>query len=70
MSQPKIRTARLVPFGEADRSFDREFWRKVGPEGRFAAAWQMVVDAHLLRGKDASELRLQRSVAGFRPFPG
>ena len=47
--------------GEED-TFDREFWRKVGHEGRFAATWEMVNEADLFRGKNVSQSRLQKSV--------
>lgn len=58
----KVRMARLVPLREADRSFDREFWRRVGAQGRFAAMWQMVVEAEKIRGGDERQLRLDRTV--------
>lgn len=54
--------ARIVDLKHADRSFDLEFWRKVGPEGRFSAAWGMVKDYYLARGNDISQQRLQKSV--------
>lgn len=62
--EPEARqiTGRLVKRGEAEKEFDREFWRRAGHEARFAAAWQMVVESYLFRGRDAGELRLQRSV--------
>ncbi|MBI5154029.1 hypothetical protein HZA57_02230 [Candidatus Poribacteria bacterium] len=59
-------TERLVKRGEAEKDFDREFWRKAGHEARFAAAWQMVIEAALFRGQDAGELRLQRTVECFK----
>jgi hypothetical protein len=54
--------ARLAKKAALDRSFDLEFWSAVGAEGRFAAAWDMVAETAALRGRDAGELRLQRSV--------
>lgn len=45
-----------------DGSFDLEFWRKVGAEGLFAAAWEMVQEVAAFRGQDGSQPRLQRSV--------
>lgn len=45
-----------------ERKFNEEFWRSAGSEGRFAAAWEMVEEAVLFKGHDASESRLQRSV--------
>jgi hypothetical protein len=59
-------TGRLVTRGEEEKEFDREFWRTAGHEARFAAAWQMVVESFLMRGKDAGELRLQRDVETIR----
>jgi hypothetical protein len=29
-----------------DRSFDIEYWQRLGTEAIFDAAWQMTVDAH------------------------
>jgi hypothetical protein len=58
----RVVMARLVPRGEDDRSFDLDFWSAVGAEGRFAAAWQMVKETLLIRGEEAHESRLQRSV--------
>ena len=42
--------------------FDRAFWASQTPEGRFEAAWQCVLDWAAMKGIDANELRLQRSV--------
>lgn len=51
---------------DTDKSFDIQFWQNAGPEAIFEAAWEMLQDYYLLRGKDASELRLQRTVEAFR----
>lgn len=45
-----------------ERSFDIEFWQKVGDVGRFAAAWQMVKEVQLIRGQSGELPRLQKSV--------
>jgi len=66
----RIVKARFIRLGEDDGSFDREFWQSVGHEGRFAAAWGMIADVEAFRGKDASQSRLQRSVASFRRREG
>jgi hypothetical protein len=58
----RIRMARLVRRGVEERSFDREFWRRVGPEGRFAASWEMIAEAGFIKGKNADQSGLQRSV--------
>lgn len=58
----RVVMARLAKKSALDRSFDLEFWSAVGAEGRFAATWEMVAETAAMRGKDARELRLQRSV--------
>ena len=52
----------LRPGQEDDGRFDHEFWRRVGAEGRFAAAWEMVSEVSAIRGGDGHQPRLQRSV--------
>jgi hypothetical protein len=47
---------------EMDRSFDVAYWQRFGPNAIFAAAWEMVVEAHRLKGASESELELQRTV--------
>lgn len=46
-----------------ERSFDIEFWQKVGDAGCVAAAWQMVKEMQLIRGQKGELPRLQKSVA-------
>jgi hypothetical protein len=59
----RVVMARVLHPGEQDDgSFDLEFWRRVGAEGRFAAAWDMVGEAAAIRGEDGRQSRLQRSV--------
>ncbi|NJL28271.1 MAG: hypothetical protein HC897_10445 [Thermoanaerobaculia bacterium] len=54
--------SRVLRSGEVDDgSFDHEFWRQVGTEGRFAAAWKMVQEIEAIRGHDGDQPRLQRS---------
>ena len=55
--------SRVLRDGEPDDgSFDLAFWREVGAEGIFAAAWDMVGEQRAMRGEDGNEPRLQRSV--------
>ena len=61
-SKRGIRMARLSRRGHDERAFDTEFWRKIGHEGRFAAMWEMVCEAELLRGNNVGQSGLQRSV--------
>jgi hypothetical protein len=47
---------------ELDRSFDLKFWQAQNDAERFAAAWELVIHSYIIKGKDASQLRLQRTV--------
>lgn len=63
MVDERVIMARVLrPGEEDDGSFDLDFWRRVGTEGRFAAAWDMVKEVAALRGADGSQPRLRRSV--------
>jgi len=46
----------------SDRSFDIEFWQKVGDVGRFAAAWQMIKEVQLIRGQSGELPPFQKAV--------
>jgi len=48
------------------RSFDIRFWQSQGDRAIFEAAWEMLRDYFLIRGKDVNKLRLQRTVESFR----
>jgi len=54
---------------DLDRSFDLQFWQAQTDTARFAAAWELVVTAHKMRGRDVRQLRLQRSVETFQRLP-
>ncbi|MGH7597265.1 MAG: hypothetical protein ACREOI_13000 [bacterium] len=47
----------------SDRSFDIEFWERVGDVGRMAAAWQMVREVQLIQGKSGELPPFQKSIA-------
>jgi len=51
---------------DLDRSFDIEFWQSVTPQVRFAAMWELIVQAEKNKGRDVRQLRLQRSVETFQ----
>ena len=55
---------------DAPRFPDLQYWQAQSDEEKFAAAWEMVLDAHALKGEDLSESRLQRSVASFQRREG
>ncbi len=42
--------------------FDIEFWQAQGGEAIIDAAWQLIVDAYMLRTGNAEEPRLDRTV--------
>ncbi len=63
-------TWRAVPLEQADREFDIHFWQSQPPAARFAAAWELVETAWLIKGRPAHELRLQRSAHHLERLPG
>ena len=48
------------------RLFDIRFWQSQGDQAIFEAMTEMLKDYVLIRGKNADELRLQRTVENFR----
>lgn len=60
------RTGRIE---ELDRSFDLKYWQSQTDTDRFAAAWEFVVHAYIIKGKDAGQLRLQRTVENLQRTP-
>ena len=51
--------------------FDQNFWKQLGHEARFRAAWEMVSEAYLFKGEpDACQQRLQRSVQNIKRRKG
>ena len=61
---------RLSPLETLDRSFDVEFWQRQDSTARFSAAWEMVEFAQQLKGRDETELRLQRTLESLQPAAG
>ncbi len=51
---------------EDDHSFDRHFWQEQGPKAIFDAAYDLIQDYLLIRGKDADKPGLQRTVESFQ----
>jgi hypothetical protein len=61
--QRKI-TGKLVRAGSAEAELmDREFWRGMDAEQKFAAAWEMVGEVSAMRGGDGNVPRVQRNAA-------
>jgi len=51
---------------DAERFPDLQYWQNQSDATKFAAAWDIVLEAHALKGEDLSESRLQRFVASFQ----
>ena len=58
----RIIVERLGERGAAEQEFNRAFWATVSHESKFAAMWEMVAEITLIRGQDARQPRLQRSI--------
>jgi len=50
---------------DMNRDFDLQFWQSQSDTQRFAAVWELVIQAFIIKGKDVSQLRLQRTVEHF-----
>ena len=51
---------------DMDRSFDLKFWQSQTDSDRLAAGWELVRQSYVIKGKNVSELRLQRTVEHFQ----
>jgi len=51
---------------DAERFPDMKYWRSQPTKKIFDTAWDMVLEAHALKGEDLRESRLQRSIASFQ----
>jgi len=51
---------------EYRRTFDIRYWQDQGDEAIFEAVFEMMRDYFMIRGKDACEFRIQRTVESFR----
>ena len=51
---------------EAEKFPDLQYWQGQSSMAKFATAWEMVLEAHALKGEDLSESRLQRAVASLQ----
>jgi hypothetical protein len=59
----RLMMARLTTVEEqGNRSFDIEFWQRLSDEQRLNAVWELIALDCELKGKNANELRLQRTV--------
>jgi len=51
---------------DAEKFPDMKFWQAQSDEKKFATAWEMVLEAHALKGENLRESRLQRTIANFQ----
>lgn len=49
---------------------DLGYWLSQDDAAKFDAAWEMVIEAHQIKGEDIRESRLQRSVGGLQRREG
>ncbi len=61
---------RFGKISEMDRSFDIEYWLRQSLAARITAVIEMVLFAHQIKGGNADELRLQRTVEHFQRAGG
>ncbi len=59
-------TVKRGKISQSNRSMDYEFWRTQPLAVKMAAIWEMTVFHHMVRNDDPDELRLNRSIGGFR----
>ncbi|MCI0392303.1 MAG: hypothetical protein MOB07_26525 [Acidobacteria bacterium] len=55
---------------EAEPFPDLGYWLSQDDAAKFDAAWEMVIEAHQIKGEDIRESRLQRSVGGLQRREG
>jgi hypothetical protein len=60
---------RIGKIEDLDRSFDIAYWQRQGPEAIFAAAQELVVDAHRIKGIPLDDT-IRRDVERFGRIPG
>jgi hypothetical protein len=66
----QIIMAKLIRQDEDQKEFDRIFWQKAGHEAKFSAAWDMVDEVYLMKGKHVIKSRLQRTVQNIKRRAG
>lgn len=49
---------------------DLVYWQAQDDKTKFDAVWEMVLEAHLIKGEDLRESRLQRTVGGLQQRTG
>jgi len=55
-------------FEDARKHPDLAYWQAQPDEKKFAAAWEMVIEAYAVKGIDIRETRLNKNIGGLRPI--
>ncbi|MGH9754842.1 MAG: hypothetical protein ACREA2_18855 [Blastocatellia bacterium] len=63
---PRVVTEWYGRLEEAEPFPDLDYWLSQDDAAKFDAAWEMVIEAHWIKGEDIRESRLQRSVGGLQ----
>ena len=70
MIRQRVITGKLVHAGSAEaEQMDREFWRAMDADQKFAAAWEMDPEVLAMGGRDSPQPRLQGSFGPYSPYP-
>jgi hypothetical protein len=55
---------------DAEKYPDVRYWQTQPDSVKFDVAWQMVIEAHAIKGENISESGLQRSIASLKRVQG
>jgi hypothetical protein len=67
---PRVITEWYGRLEDAETFPDLGYWLSQADAAKFDAAWEMVIEAHQIKGEDIRESRLQRSVGGLQRRAG
>lgn len=66
VATPRVVTEWYGRQEDAELFPDLSYWLSQDDAAKFEAAWEMVIEAHQIKGEDISESRLQRTVGGLQ----
>ena len=61
MTKARVMMVKLASAKEPDMVFSIAFWRRIGVQGRFTAAWAMVCDFKNWNPKHGAQQKLQKN---------
>lgn len=51
---------------DMDRSFDIEYWQKLGSSAKFEAAWELVLHYHInVLGQSVDDLKMKKNIVRY-----